>query len=115
MTTPAKAEAAASLPVFLINSRREVRLSGVSFINDIFSTSVNRCQFKKSGIVAGASRTSADKRSSSGASPDGRRRATWRHFAPVHGKPRRHSGAHWGHEPITKILDVRSKNPPSGE
>src|SRR5438128_1940078 len=62
MVTPAKAEAAASLPVFLINSRREVRLSGVSFINDIFWTSVNRCQFKKSGMVAGASRTSADKR-----------------------------------------------------
>src|SRR5438105_4374673 len=47
MATPARAEAAASLPVFLIKSRREVRLFGVSFMADIFWTLNNRCQFKK--------------------------------------------------------------------
>src|SRR6266571_6641685 len=47
MATPARAEAAASLPVFLIKSRREVWLFWVSFIGDIFWTLTNRCQFKK--------------------------------------------------------------------
>src|ERR1051326_4993643 len=48
--TPARAEAAASLPVFLINSRREVGEvgeMGFSFIGDIFWTAPEPCQFKK--------------------------------------------------------------------
>src|SRR5438034_5257168 len=48
MATPARAEAAAILPVFLMNSRRELRVLGVSFMGDIFSMFTNRCQFKKS-------------------------------------------------------------------
>src|SRR3989442_15294525 len=47
MATPASAEAAAILPVLLINSRREV--GWVSFIGVIFLTLTQRCQFKKSG------------------------------------------------------------------
>src|SRR5204862_2445063 len=48
MATPARAEAAAILPVFLMNSRRELRVLGVSFMGDIFSMFTNRCQFKNS-------------------------------------------------------------------
>src|SRR6185503_12126692 len=48
MTTPAKADAAAILPVFLMNSRRELRESWVWFIGDIFLTLPDGCQFKKS-------------------------------------------------------------------
>src|SRR3989442_15901322 len=48
MATPARADAAAILPVFLMNSRREVRESWVWFIGDIFLTLPERCQFKKS-------------------------------------------------------------------
>src|SRR6266536_5036299 len=51
MATPAKADAAAILPVFLMNSRREERESWESwfwFIGDIFLTLRDGCQFKKS-------------------------------------------------------------------
>src|SRR6266545_4168447 len=47
MATPARAEAAAILPVFLMNSRREVWLFGFSFIGHIFLTLMDWCQFKK--------------------------------------------------------------------
>src|SRR5438552_18289311 len=47
IATPARADAAAILPVFLMNSRREVRLWGFSFIGHIFWTAGNKCQFKK--------------------------------------------------------------------
>src|SRR5882724_9147857 len=47
MATPARADAAAILPVFLMNSRREVRESWVWFIGDIFLTLSDDCQFKK--------------------------------------------------------------------
>src|SRR5947207_9628686 len=47
IATPARADAAAILPVFLMNSRREVRLWGFSFIGHIFWTARNKCQFKK--------------------------------------------------------------------
>src|SRR5438093_9191639 len=52
MATPARVEAAASLPVFLIKSRRKVRFFGFSFIGDIFWTLTNRCQFKKAAPPA---------------------------------------------------------------
>src|SRR6266850_15255 len=50
MATPARADTAAILPVFLMNSRREVRESWVSFIGDIFLTLPERCQFKKNRV-----------------------------------------------------------------
>src|SRR5258705_10051351 len=48
--TPARADAAAILPVFLMNSRREVKESWVWFIGDIFLTLSDDCQFKKNRI-----------------------------------------------------------------
>src|SRR5712671_696522 len=47
MATPARAEAAAILPVFLINSRREVWIFEVWFIGDILATFQSGCQFRK--------------------------------------------------------------------
>src|SRR5437879_11244420 len=52
IATPARADAAAILPVFLINSRREERESWFWFIGDMFLTLRDRCQFKKSWLRA---------------------------------------------------------------
>src|SRR5439155_4247143 len=46
IATPARADAAAILPVFLMNSRREERESWFWFIGDMFLTLRDRCQFK---------------------------------------------------------------------
>src|SRR6266516_3190719 len=67
MATPARADAAAILPVFLMNSRREVRESWVWFIGDIFLTLSDDCQFKKFsprrlGARVGSRRVAADVR-----------------------------------------------------
>src|SRR6267378_2610550 len=47
MATPARADAAANLPVLLINSRREVRESWFGFIGSIFLTLPDGWQIKK--------------------------------------------------------------------
>src|SRR5436189_5687025 len=52
MATPARADAAANLPVLLINSRREVRESWCGFIGSIFLTLPEGCQFKKCWLQA---------------------------------------------------------------
>src|SRR6266511_1150972 len=58
--TPARADTAASLPVFLMKLRREVTWLGASFIIGMFQTEQARCQFKKSvrgspGVFSGQS------------------------------------------------------------